>query len=269
MITCEHVSYRYPNGQGIHSIDLTIPDRSIYLLAGMNGSGKSTLLKVLAGGLKDYAGIIKMHGEDIRDLRAKQKRLFTVSLSPQQPEKQFSLPTVKDELRFTANAIKQPVDTDLESQLLDLLQLRPHLEDSPFDLPPVKRKLLSLAIAAVIPSPFIALDEPTAGIDRMHKPLVLQFIRFLFIHKGVIVVSHDIDTFLPLSTHIGLMSEGTIMDSTDKNSFLQKCIDRNYTAELMRPFIVPRLAKLLVKEPAGSVDDLAAIIKKKLGHKHV
>ena len=262
MITCENVSYRYPNGQGIHSVNLTIPDRCVYLLAGMNGSGKSTLLKVLAGGLKEYGGTITMNGEDVQQLRTKQKRLFTISLSPQQPEKQFSLPTVKDELRFTAKVTKKPVDTELESHILNLLQLRSYLDVSPFDLPPVKRKLLSLAIAAVIPAPFIALDEPTAGIDRDHKPLVLQFIRFLFIHKGVIVVSHDIDTFLPLSTHIGIMSEGKITVSTDKRTFLNKYLEGHYGAELTRPFIIPRLANLLVNQPAGSVDELAAIINK-------
>lgn len=261
MIRCSGLSYRYPNGQGIHDIHISIPHDSIYLLAGMNGSGKSTLLKVLAGGLKNYAGSITMNGADIEQTRTKKNRTFTVALSPQQPETQFSLPTVLEEMRFTAHAIKQPVDTGLESELLELLQLKPYLKSSPFDLPPVKRKLLSLAIAAVIPSPFIALDEPTAGIDRDHKPTVLQFIDFLHTHnKGVIIVSHDLDTFLPFATHVGMMHNGTIRESTTTGSFLNNLVRGAYETEIARPFIIPRMARFLIKKPASSVDELAGII---------
>ncbi len=261
MIECTGVSYQYPNGQGIHNIDIYIPGTSIYLLAGMNGSGKSTLLKVLAGGLKTYSGIITVNGLDVKEPRTKEKRLFSVALSPQQPETQFSLPTVRDELRFTAQATKQPVDIDLETQLLEILQLSPYMDSSPFDLPPVKRKLLSLAIAAVIPSPFIALDEPTAGIDRDHKPMVLQFIRFLYTHdKGVIIVSHDIDTFLPLATHVGIMSGGRMIESIERNDFLEKFMRGEYEREIARPFIIPRMARYLIKKPAASIDELAGII---------
>lgn len=261
MIQCTGVSYRYPNNQGIHDITISIPGNSIYLLAGMNGSGKSTLLKVLAGGLKTYAGTITVNGWNISEPGPKKKRRFTVALSPQLPETQFSLPTVRDELRFTPRAIKQPVDTGYESRLLDLLQLSPYMDTSPFDLPPVKRKLLSLAIAAVIPSPFIALDEPTAGIDYNHKPVVLQFIRFLHTHnKGIIIVSHDIDTFLPLATHVGIMSGGTFVDSIGRNDFLNKFVNGRYERDVMRPFIIPRMARHLINKPAASIDDLAGLI---------
>ncbi len=262
MINCSNVSFHYPNGQGIHNIDLTIEIRSIYLLAGMNGSGKSTLLKVLAGGLTADTGSISVNGLDLKQSRSKKNLFFTIALSPQQPETQFSLPTVLDELRFTAYATKQPIAADMEAELIHLFQLKPYLDASPFDLPPVKRKLLSLAIAAVIPSPFIALDEPTAGIDREHKPLVLQFIRFLHTHnKGVIIVSHDIDTFLPTATHVGIMKNGTIVESTDTNSFLQKLIQDRYDRDIAKPFVIPRMARFLTSNPASSVDELAGLIK--------
>ncbi len=261
MIQCTSVTYRYPNGQGIENVNVTIPKSSIYLLAGANGSGKSTLLKVLAGGLKEYSGTVSVDGLNLKETHTKKKRSFTVALSPQQPETQFSLPTVMDELRFTAHAIKQPVDNDLESNILELLHLRPFVDSSPFDLPPVMRKLLSLAIAAVIPSPFIALDEPTAGIDQNHKSLVLQFIKFLHTYKGVIVVSHDLDTFLPLASNIGIMEEETIIESVKTKVFLDKFILGAYKPAIARPFIIPRIARYLINKPASSIDELAGKIK--------
>jgi energy-coupling factor transport system permease/ATP-binding protein len=260
MIRCSGVSYRYPNGHGIHNVDVKIPGRSIYLLAGLNGSGKSTFLKVLAGGLKKYTGEIRVDDIDIKESPISKNRRFTVALSPQQPETQFSLPTVRDELRLTAHATKTPVDSELELRILEALLLEPYLDHSPFDLTPVKRKLLSLAIAAVIPSPFIALDEPTAGIDPEHKPLVLQFIRFLHTYKGVIIVSHDIDTFLPIASHIGIMNEGTIIESIDTRTFVEHMLSGHYNHKIIRPFIVPRIARFLIQQPALSIDELTAKI---------
>lgn len=267
MIQCTGVTYRYPNGQGIENVNVSIPKHSIYLLAGANGSGKSTLLKVLAGGLKHYSGAVTVEGLHATETRKKKNRRFTVALSPQQPETQFSLPTVMDELRFTANAMKQPVNSELESKILELLHLHPDIKSSPFDLPPVKRKLLSLAIAAVIPSPFIALDEPTAGIDQNHRSVVLQFIKFLHTHKGVIVVSHDIDTFFPLATNIGIMEEGTIVESTERKLFLDKFVAGKYKPAIVRPFIIPRMARKLINKPASSVDELADEITQIYTHK--
>jgi len=267
MIECSRVAYQYSSGQGITDVSASILQQSVYLLAGMNGSGKSTFLKVLAGGLKNYSGMIKLNGVDVYELRKKNRSILTVALSPQQPETQFSLPTVRDEMRFTAKAINKPVDTELESHILELLKLDSDLDDSPFDLPPMKRKLLSLAIAGVIPSPYIALDEPTAGIDPIHKPLVLQFIKFLVIHKGVIVVSHDIDTLLPIATHIGIMHKGTLVESTDKDTFLQNFVEGKYAAQTVRPFIIPRLARILIQKPAASVHELAVIMKKAINQK--
>ena len=260
MIQCTDLTYRYPNGQGIHNINVSIGKRSMYLLAGSNGSGKSTLLKVLAGGLLEYSGTATVDGLHIYKTNRNKGGQFTVALSPQQPETQFSLPTVRDELRFTSKAIKQPVDTDLEEKIIQILQLSEFLDSSPFDLFPVRRKLLSLAIAAVIPSPFIALDEPTAGIDQEHKNQVLEFIRFLHTQKGVIVVSHDIDTFLPMATDIGIMEDGVLVESSEKNIFLEKFMRGKYSTSVRRPFIVPRMAHLLTNEPASSIGELAGTI---------
>lgn len=259
MIECTNVTYRYPNGQGIHNVTISVPKPSVYLLAGMNGSGKSTFLKVLAGGAGGYSGEIRVDGKNIRESKPKHA-CFHVSLSPQYPEIQFSLATVRDELRFTARKTKTPVNEEFESEVLDILQLGAHLDESPFDLPPGKRKLLSLAIAALIPAPFTALDEPTSGIDPRHKHRVLQFIQFLHTHKGVIVVSHDIDAILPLATHVGIMHNGTIIESADIQRFLGNLRNKVYRPNLIRPFIVPRMARLLTGRAVKSIQDLVKFV---------
>jgi energy-coupling factor transporter ATP-binding protein EcfA2 len=267
MIQCRNLTYRYSNGRGIQNVTLSIAKDSMYLLVGSNGSGKSTLLKLLAGGLFQYSGIATIDGLHIHETHRNRGRRFTVALSPQQPETQFSLPTVRDELRFTAKAIKKLVDLELESKILNLLQLTEFLESSPFDLPPIKRKLLSLAIAAVIPSPFIALDEPTAGIDLEHKNLVLNFVRFLHTQKGVIIVSHDIDTFLAMATDIGIMEDGNLIESSEKNIFLENFLKGKYSSTVRRPFIVPRIAQLLINKTASSIRELADKITKSIKQK--
>jgi energy-coupling factor transporter ATP-binding protein EcfA2 len=256
MIECKKLTYRYPNGFGIYDIDITIPDAACYLLAGANGSGKTTLLKILAGGFTDYTGEISIDEVPLRTLPKRGSIHGAVALSPQQPEMQFSMRSVRDELRFTASVTGTSPDMILEEAILDGLGLYPFLDRSPFDLPPVERKLLSLAIAALVPTPFIALDEPTAGIDPLRKAAVLKFIQFIHTHKGVVIVSHDIDTFLPLSTHIGIMKRGRMVDSCERSVFLTKLTQQGYNPKDIQAFTVPRFGRLLTGRAHASVETL-------------
>jgi energy-coupling factor transporter ATP-binding protein EcfA2 len=260
MIECKKLTYRYPNGFGIYNIDMTIPDAACYLLAGANGSGKTTLLKILAGGFAGYTGEVSIDEVPLRNLSERGSIHGAVALSPQQPEMQFSLPTVRDELRFTASVTGTSHDKNFEEAMLNGLGLQPFLDKSPFDLPPVERKLLSLAIAALIPTPFIALDEPTAGIDPLRKDAVLKFIRFIHTHKGVIIVSHDIDTFLPLSTHIGVMKRGKMVDSCERSVFLTKLTQQEYNPKDIQAFTVPRFGRILTGRAHASVETLVSAL---------
>ncbi len=258
MIQCRNLSYSYAPGQGISRISIEIPDSSIYLLTGPNGSGKSTLLKILAGGLRQSRGEITFKRDDnlLPDKRLPHK--FNVSLSPQQPETQFSLRTVRHELRFTSAVTGLPYDEDMESEIVSLLGLAGKLDISPYDLIQSDRKLLSLAIAGLVPSGMVALDEPTAGLDVSRKKRIPDLIKLLQTQRrSILLVSHDIVFFLPLATHLGILQKGISVESCPVPEFLSKVASETYPPDILRDFLLPRLGKMIVSTPVVSAAELA------------
>jgi energy-coupling factor transporter ATP-binding protein EcfA2 len=258
MIRIQNVSFRYPNGHGISKINMEIPERAVYLLTGSNGSGKSTLLKILAGGLRHQIGEVTFNKPDNQIYNSKLEARFNVSLSPQHAETQFSLKSVRAEIRFTSSMTGIPVDQEMEQKIVDVLGLSEFLERSPYDLLPADRKLLSLAIAGLIPAPTVAFDEPTAGLDPIRKDRIPPFIRILKEYgKTLVIVSHDIVFFLPNSTHIGIMDKGTFIESTSLESFIENIILRRYPSWLFRDFLLPRLGIILISRPVITTEELA------------
>ena len=52
----------------LDQVSLQIPDGSIFGLVGPNGAGKSTLLRILAGVMKEDAGVVTWNNEPVFDL---------------------------------------------------------------------------------------------------------------------------------------------------------------------------------------------------------
>ena len=61
----------------LDQVSLQIPDGSIFGLVGPNGAGKSTLLRILAGVMKEDAGVVTWNNEPVFDNpKIKQEILF-------------------------------------------------------------------------------------------------------------------------------------------------------------------------------------------------
>lgn len=66
-ITLENLSYCYGTKHIFNHAYFTFEIGKKYAISGPSGSGKSTLLKLLLGQLKDYEGIIKFDGNDVKN----------------------------------------------------------------------------------------------------------------------------------------------------------------------------------------------------------
>lgn len=200
-LTCSNITVRHPEADActLSRVSLEIRPGSVIGIAGTSGSGKSTLLRVLAGALAVQAGSVVADGTALGthptadELRTYRK---TVALVQQRPEQQFFAATVFDEVAFGPRnlgldeaEVKRRVGTSLASVGFDLAAIG---DTSPFAHSGGEQRRIAVADMLALETPYLLLDEPSAGLDPRAHRLLLERLAQLARHgRGIVIATHD------------------------------------------------------------------------------
>ncbi|MBQ1448753.1 MAG: ATP-binding cassette domain-containing protein [Coriobacteriales bacterium] len=212
MLEAHRVTYTYATGtslehRALQDVSVRLGKGEMVLVLGTTGSGKSTLLTLLSGLVMPDAGSVRCDGRDIGP--------GDVGLVFQRPERQLFADTVLDDVSFGPGNLGcgREVARETAAGALRQMGIDPHEygQRSPFSLSGGEARRVAIAgIIAMHPS-FVLFDEPSAGLDAAGRETVLQLISDLKERGcGVMVVSHDVDTFLGEADHVVLLEGGTV-----------------------------------------------------------
>ncbi|MCU0490674.1 MAG: ATP-binding cassette domain-containing protein [Chloroflexaceae bacterium] len=196
MIELTNVSYTYPGTERptLRDLSLTVCEGEFLLVCGPSGAGKSTFLRLLNGLVPHFYG--GRFGGSVRvwnrDTLQHQPRAMAdlVGFVFQDPEAQFVVDTVEDELVFGMEnlGLPQPLMRRRVEEVLDQLGIA-HLR---------RRRISALsggekqrvAIAAVLAAQprALVLDEPTSQLDPHGAEEVLTALQKLNADLGLTVV---------------------------------------------------------------------------------
>ena len=191
----------------LRGVSLTVRRGSISGIFGPNAAGKSTLLRMLAGQTPVAAGTLGVLDQSYaaaeRDLKNR------IGYVPQEPVF-FENRTVEWHARFVA-----PYFTRWDGAGFYRL-----LED--FRVNPLKKvkllsggqkKLLSLALAFSHGAELLILDEPTAGLDIVHRRSLLDRLRAAANggEATVVVASHITDGLDEIAEDITFLHDGRVV----------------------------------------------------------
>ena len=202
----------------LRGVSLEVRRGTIAGLFGPNGAGKSTLLKVLARQIPVESGSLKVLGLTYDE--AEQDLKNRIGYVPQEavfyPDK-----TVQWTARFAAPYFAR-WDGALFYQLLEQFKVNPlkkvkHLSGG-------QKKLLSLAFAFSHGAELLLLDEPTAGLDVVHRRALLDRLR-AFVADGdrtVVVASHITDGLDQIAEEVSFLDDGRIVMREDKDDLLSR-----------------------------------------------
>lgn len=174
-------------------LSFSVKSGEVLGVVGPTGSGKSTLVLLMSGLLKPTEGEICYYQDDNRSLSS-EKVLRLISAVLQQPERQFFLPTVLDELEFGPANIGRPVSPDTLSDILTLVGLdnRSHAGRDPFHLSSGEKRRLAFGVVLAMAPGLIFFDEPTCALDGRGVARFVQLSHFLKkLGVGQVVISHD------------------------------------------------------------------------------
>ncbi|PSL41862.1 energy-coupling factor transport system ATP-binding protein [Planomicrobium soli] len=258
VFTLRDVSFRFPEDDKeiLNGVSFTIREGDRVTISGPSGCGKSTLLYLLnrlypenCDGI--VTGDIRLFGKK-SEVYAPGEINHQVATVFQDPDSQFCMPTVEEELAFTLENLQVP-RIEMESRIRDVLELtrlsalRHTVIQS---LSGGMKQRVATACALVMKPEVLLLDEPLSHLDPLTAQ---QFITWLEgLHKEVgltiVAVEHRLDLW---------------------GSFFDREISMDHSGRIIAdgpfrrktPIFYTRRASAVETEPALSVDAVSVKIK--------
>ena len=215
-LVAEGVVKRYP-GQALPALDrlsLSIDKGALYGLLGPNGAGKTTAMSILTGLQFPDSGMVRVHGMNYRQHARAIKA--QIGLVPQDLALYHRL-TGLENLQYFARLLGLK-GSRLKAQIeqsLELCQLHDRAKQPVALYSGGMKRRLNLAIGLLNEPEIVFLDEPTAGLDPALSDSFVDLISGLHdeLHLTVVMVSHDLDTILDLSTQIIVLADKKVVAS--------------------------------------------------------
>jgi zinc transport system ATP-binding protein len=195
-IVVTNVSKAVGSRQLLSNVSFTIAQQSLVSLIGPNGAGKSTLIKIILGLDTTFTGSVTISQTE------------RIQYIPQQtPDDPYQLPlSVEEFLTIGSTRLysRQTTKPDFALALKHVGVSPTALQQSYQSLSGGERQRVAIARALIAQPTMLVLDEPLAAVDYNSRTGLYELIRHLQQDHGitVLLVSHDIESVLPISDRV-------------------------------------------------------------------
>lgn len=209
-IELDGVTKSFEGVPALNNIWLSIYKGEFFSLLGPSGCGKTTLLRLLAGFEDPTSGSILIDGKNVANMppyeRPVNMMFQSYALFPHMTVEQNVAFGLKMEGTSRSEIADRVVD------VLNLVRMGKYARRKPNQLSGGQRQRVALARSLVKKPKLLLLDEPLAALDKVLRSET-QF-ELVNIQEKVgitfIMVTHDQEEAMTMSTRIGVMEEGKI-----------------------------------------------------------
>jgi ABC-2 type transport system ATP-binding protein len=207
--------YRYFTLEDIH---LKLPRGQIMGLIGANGAGKSTTIRVLMGLVHQDSGEVRVLGH---------------SMPAEQVAAKWDIGFASEDMRLYDSmalgwhmsfmqSIYPNWDASYAQILLKRFGLRAEQKMKGFSHGQRVKAALLLVLARK--PQLLVLDEPTTGLDPVARHEILRELTGVMAEEGrsILFSSHNTQDVEQISDHITFIDRGRIIDSMDKETYLDR-----------------------------------------------
>jgi ABC-type sugar transport system ATPase subunit len=217
----EHVSKRFGDVVAVDDLSLEILDEEFMVLLGPSGCGKTTALRMVAGLEAVTSGTIRIGGDAVNDVEAKDRNISMVfqsyALYPHMTvAKNIESPLMTRNFLVDAGQAPRKLNKQERTQRVDeaagSLGLADLLGRKPAALSGGQRQRVALARAIVSRPAAFLMDEPLSNLDA--KLRAQTRLELVDLHQRVattfIYVTHDQVEAMTMATRIAVMNEGRL-----------------------------------------------------------
>ena len=211
-IETENLTKVYSNNfTAVNSLNLEIPNKTIFGMLGPNGAGKTTTIKMLTCLIQPTSGQATVGGFDVQKNPDEVRNLL--GMVPQQVSLYSDL-TVMENSQLCADYYGVPQD-ERDSRIEDLMELVDikYAKDKRVGQLSGGQKQKASLVASLVHRPDILfLDEPTIGLDPTTKRILWDLIRELNDSGHTIILcSHDMHEVDMLCDNVGIINTGNLV----------------------------------------------------------
>ena len=205
MIELERVAYTYGGAELFADLSMTLAPGSFHFLTGPSGAGKTTLLKMCYGELIATSGMVRIFGQNSREMDRDQIALARRRIGVVHQDCQFldHLPMAENvALPLTVSGRQDEAD-EYMSDLLAWVGLSDQAGQLPPQLSGGERQRAALARAVIMSPEVVIADEPTGNIDwEMSQRLLTLLVELNKMGKAVLVATHDLNLIRAAKTQV-------------------------------------------------------------------
>ncbi|WP_296012971.1 ABC transporter ATP-binding protein [uncultured Treponema sp.] len=218
----------------LNDISLEIGDSQIVSILGSSGGGKTTLLNIILGLLQPDSGKIVFNGSDITNTPMERRGFNIVfqdyALFP-------NLTAYKNIVYGLRNYPDRSSKEEIEA-LIDLLDLREHLNKKIDQLSGGQKQRVALARTMVMKPRILLLDEPLSALDGVIKESIKEKIVTIAkeFHLTTIIVTHDPEEALTISDKVLILNKGKIEQFAEPSEII-----KNPKSQFVNDFILKQL----------------------------
>jgi len=240
VIALHHLSKTYGDVHAVQDLSLQIEAGTIFGFLGPNGAGKTTTMRMLCGLTHPTAGHALIEGAD-----AWKDRYFVRTKFGYVPQR-FSLYldlTVLENFRFFGGAygVLGELEPRIE-RLLRVTDLQEKRNTAAQSLSGGMRQLLAIGCALVHDPPLLFFDEPTVGLDPVHRQQIWNLL-YDFSNEGktIFVTTHYMDE-AERCTEVGFIEDGRLLAKASPRALISSF--RTRLLEIDVDPLMPALVRL-------------------------
>jgi len=232
VISTDRLSKSFGEVQALKSLDLRVPQKSIFAFLGPNGAGKTTTIKLLLGLIKPTSGGGKILGMDIIhdsvDIRT------NIGYLPQDTHF-YEHMTARQTLEYTAKFFYTGPQSEINkrvNEMIELVGLEGKADRPIKGFSGGERQRLGIGQAEVNYPDLLILDEPAANLDPQGRRDVLEVMSRIRKHATVFYCTHILDDVQRVSDQVAIVNQGELVTQTSIDELLAGTGDVIYTVSL-------------------------------------
>jgi len=209
-IQLDGIQKRWGPVWGVRDVNIDIADRELIVFLGPSGCGKTTTMRMIAGLEEPSDGQIRMDGEVMNDVDARDRDVAMVF----QGYALYPNMSVYENIRFPLRMRGVPADEHERRvrQAAELVELGQLLDRKPAALSGGQRQRAALARAIVRQPKVFLMDEPLSNLDAKLRQAMRVQIKHIQRQLGIttVYVTHDQIEAMTLADRIVIMEGGLI-----------------------------------------------------------